>query len=371
MLIFSIETSCDETAAAVVRGDLDRGSTAVLSNIVSSQVKIHAQWGGVVPNLAAREHLKNFPAVLDQALQEANVKIQDIDLVAVTQGPGLIPALLIGTNVAKTISYIHNKPLIGIHHIEGHIYANLAIGEPIADSELFPLVCLVVSGGHTQLVLMKNHMDYEIIGQTLDDAAGEAFDKAAKMMELGYPGGPVVSQRASKARDEKASAEGCELVKQMGDIHLPRPLLSQPNLDFSFSGLKTAALYFYRNLLKSDPENLEQWKNFICLAFEEAVVDVLVKKTLRAVKTYHPKTVMLAGGVAANAHLRRSLGEALAQHNSEVRYLQPLLEYCGDNAAMIGIAAFYRFKTMQNNNQLKQLDSKWKTLEADANLKLI
>jgi len=285
MKILAIETSCDETSAAIVNAE--NGAITVKSNVVSSQIDLHKKWGGVVPNLAAREHTKNLPHVLHEALENAAATPNDIDLIAVTHGPGLIPALLVGTNAAKTLSYVWNKPLVGIHHIEGHVYANL-IDEK---EELhFPALVLVVSGGHTQLVLMKEDCDYDIIGETQDDAVGEAFDKAARILGLGYPGGPEISKQSEKA-------DGSGPV-----IELPRPMLHSGDFHFSFSGLKTAVLYAVReyqkqnNLTKEDFLPQELVAN-MSKEFQDAAVEVLVAKTLKAAKKHNAKTILLAGGV--------------------------------------------------------------------------
>jgi N6-L-threonylcarbamoyladenine synthase len=364
MLILGIETSCDETAVSVVRTCND--NLTVLSNIVSSQVKIHARWGGVVPNLAAREHLKNIIPVLEVGLKEAQIKPANINLIAVTEGPGLIPALLIGANVAKTLSYVWQKPLAGIHHIEGHIYANFineigAISNfqfPISKHKeiKFPILCLVVSGGHTQLVLMKKHLNYEIIGQTLDDAAGEAFDKVARILNLGYPGGPAVEKEARKLTKLKAKSY---------KIKLPRPMINSDNLNFSFSGLKTAVLYETKKL-KAISYKL---KAEIAHEFQQSVIDVLVTKTLKAAKIYNPKTVMLAGGVSANIELRNQLRNNLRRYFPNAIYKIPDIKYSLDNAAMIAAAGYWRWKNMSKIQRKKSLQN-WKVLQPDANLKL-
>lgn len=365
MKILAIETSCDETSAAVLE-EKQEGQVAVLSNIVSSQIKIHQKWGGVVPNLAAREHLKNCLPVIETALKESNTKLSGIDLFAVTQGPGLIPALLIGTNFAKTLSYVNEKPLLGIHHIEGHVAANLVSGDL-----KFPALALVVSGGHTQLIFMKEMFDYEIVGQTGDDAAGEAFDKVAKMLELGYPGGPIVSQRAEDFEKNLSKLQGKKLKEELSAISFPRPMLSKNNLDFSFSGLKTSVLYFIKELQKKnlDKDVYELYKDAICHEFQEAVIEVLVKKSMKAVKNFSPQTLLVCGGVAANKKLVASLKEA-AEKVENLNFLSPKLEYCGDNAAMIGIAAYYRYRELEKAGRLDELKNNWKTLEAEANLKL-
>ena len=396
--ILAIETSCDDTAGAVLRAR--KNNLEMLSSVVSSQTKIHAKWGGVVPNLAAREHLANIVPVLKLAMQKAGVNSEDINLIAVTRGPGLIPALLIGANFAKTLSYVWQKPLLGIHHIEGHIYANF-IGDKISvnsKSEIlnskqisatggsasggqnskfqipnssikFPILCLVVSGGHTQLILMKKHLDYKIVGETLDDAAGEAFDKVARILGLGYPGGPAIAQLAARwkfeIRNPKFETNPKYKIRNTKyDINLPRPMINKNNLDFSFSGLKTAVLYE----IKKDPNYKLRIANY-CREFQQAVIDVLVHKTLKAAKTYKPKTVMLAGGVSANTELRNQLRNYLRKSFPKIKYLIPDTKYSIDNAAMIAAAGYFRFQNM-NAAQKKKALSAWKTLQPDANLKL-
>ncbi len=376
LIILGIETSCDETAVSVVRV-VDNG-IRVLSNVVSSQVKLHAKWGGVVPNLAAREHLKNIIPVLELALKKARVTPSKIDLISATQGPGLIPALLIGTNVAKTLAYVWKKPLIGIHHIEGHIYANFIRNEisvisnfsrhsgtpprrwqfPISKHKeiKFPVLCLVVSGGHTQLILMKKHLDYEIVGETLDDAAGEAFDKAARILGLEYPGGPAIAKCASQCK--------FEIRNSKFEISLPRPMINSNNLNFSFSGLKTAVLYATRNLQLTTNN-----KQLLSKEFQQAVADVLISKTLKAAKIYQPKAIMLAGGVSANVELRNQLRNNLRRYYPNAIYKIPDTKYSIDNAAMIAAAGHYRWKFMSAAQRKKSLNN-WKILQPDANLKL-
>lgn len=361
MLILGIETSCDETASAVISAD--KNDISVLSNVVSSQVKLHAEWGGVVPNLAAREHLKNILPVIEKSLKEVGIKLENIDLIAVTSGPGLIPALLIGVNSAKTLSYTTKKPLIGIHHIEGHIYANF-IG---ADEEIkFPLLCLVVSGGHTELVLMKDHLQYEVVGQTLDDAAGEAFDKVARILSLGYPGGPAIAAAAANYQLPIANYQSIsngKIPKLKNDISFPRPMINSGNYDFSFSGLKTAVLYE----TKKHPELLKDknYINAVCYEFQQAVIDVLIAKTLAVAKKYKPKTISLAGGVSANIELREQLEKAVKDNLKNTSYKLPATSYSMDNAAMIASAAYFRIK----KNKDIPVDN-WKKITADANLEL-
>jgi N6-L-threonylcarbamoyladenine synthase len=379
MIILGLETSCDETAAAVIRAE--KNNISVLSNVVSSQIKLHAKWGGVVPNLAAREHLKNILPVIKTALAKAKVKPKDINLISSTNGPGLIPALLIGTSTAKTLSYLWQKPLLGIHHIEGHIYANFISDKIGVNSKIqisnykqiqnsknqnpkqtisyklkanFPILCLVVSGGHTQLVLMKKHLDYVIIGETLDDAAGEAFDKVARILGLGYPGGPAISKIASAYKLKAISYK----------LSLPQPMINSKDFNFSFSGLKTAVLYKVK-ALKAISYKL---KAELASEFQQAVIDVLVSKTIRAGKIYNPKTIMLAGGVSANKELRLRLGKAVEEELPFTSYKLPATSYSLDNAAMIAAAGYFRYNSMKNK---KTLLNNWKSLQTDANLKLM
>jgi N6-L-threonylcarbamoyladenine synthase len=370
MKILAIETSCDETAIAVLSCNENTNQIKLLSNVVSSQIKLHAKWGGVVPNLAAREHLKNVTLVLDEALKDCGIILDEIDLIAVTKGPGLIPALLIGTNAAKALSYAKKIPLLGIHHIEGHLYAHTIGGN--AKNIKFPLLALTVSGGHTQIILMRDHLQYEIIGQTQDDAAGEAFDKVAKMLGLGYPGGPIVSSYAKKFENKKKEITDIVLKTELEAIEFPRPMLMSGNFNFSFSGLKTSVSYFFQAVQKKNlsDENLELYKMAICKAFQDATVDVLVKKTNKATATFSPKTVILAGGVSANLFLQKTLEEEINKNFPTICFLKPELKFCGDNAAMIGAAAFVRYQKLKENGQLEKLKNEWKDLEANSNLKL-
>ena len=361
MIILGIETSCDDTGVAIIevkkrpvpaKSLRDGGvNFEILSNVVSSQIKTHAPFGGVVPNLAAREHLKNIEPCLKTALKEANKTISEIDLIAVTYGPGLIPSLLIGVNFAKALAYKYKKPIIGINHIEAHIVAAFS-GEnskfEIRNSK-FPIIALVVSGGHTQLVLVKKIGNYKIIGETRDDAAGECFDKVAKLLNLGYPGGPKISTEAEKFKVKGLKPE----------IQLPRPMISHKNYDFSFSGLKTAVLYLTQKQ-KSKIKN----QNFIqelCYEAQQAIIDVLIDKTLRAAKEYRAKTIILAGGVAANKELREQLAGAVKKIPNSL-FLIPDFKLCTDNGAMIAITAYYNQKKIKSTN--------WKTIKADANLRL-
>ncbi len=385
-MILSLETSCDETAAAVVEKDGD--GVCVLSNIVSSQIALHAPFGGVVPNLAAREHVKNIVPVIESALREANVSHRDIKAIAVTAGPGLAPALQIGVTAAKTLSYLWNKPLLPIHHIEGHIYANFIRSrnfQPsisnfqkenhsqkqfqtklnIENCELkidFPLLALVVSGGHTELVLMRDHFEYEIAGETEDDAVGEAFDKVAKMLGLPYPGGPEIAKRAGLFWNDKL-----QTIRYTLKFSFPRPLLDSHDYRFSFSGLKTSVLYFLKK--HEQEKNDENFINAVCYEFQEAALDVLLAKTRRALLEYHPKTAIIAGGVSANVELRKRMGNMIAENFPGTTFLMPPFQYSLDNAAMIGAAALFRWERMSDEDKKRAL-TVWQTLTADPNLPL-
>jgi N6-L-threonylcarbamoyladenine synthase len=370
--ILAIETSCDETAASVVCMN-DSGIFA-LSNAISSQIPLHAPHGGVIPNLAAREHLRNFELVVSQALDDAEVFVDEIDAIAVTNAPGLIPALLVGTTVAKTLAWLWKKPLLGIHHIEGHIYANTLNAKreeknakrstPSARRSTFndfhfPVLTLVVSGGHTQLILMREHFQYEIVGETQDDAAGEAFDKVARILGLGYPGGPEVSKHAQLWRQKPHTESQYP--------NLPRPMLRSNNFHFSFSGLKTAVLYQVKrfreenNLAETDPLP-EAFVHTICAEFENAAVEVLTTKTLKAAEHFDAKTILLAGGVSVNTHLRETLLHTMCENAPHIDCRLPEIIYTTDNAAMIGAAAALRWARM-NESERSNAENSWKTLE--------
>jgi N6-L-threonylcarbamoyladenine synthase len=354
MLIFSIETSCDDTAVALLK--VSKNKFSVIDSLVSSQIKVHAPFGGVVPNLAAREHLKNLPLMLKKIFQKNKISAKDIDLLAVTQGPGLIPALLVGTNAAKALSYAWKKPLVGVHHIAGHIYANF-IGENSKLNRIkFPILALIVSGGHTELILMKKHLDYKVVGETLDDAAGEAFDKVARILGLKYPGGPEIAAEAAK-RQRKDKIKNA--------FELPRPMINANNLNFSFSGLKTAVLYTVRD--NSGILRNKKLKAELCAEFQQAAIDVLVHKTMQAAKKYKPETIILGGGVSANKELRKQLQEAVKKKFPNTACLMPGVLYSIDNAAMIAAAGYYQFKLAKNKNEF---NNNWKNLEADANFEL-
>lgn len=315
--ILGIETSCDETAAAVVEN-----GTVIVSNVIASQSELHAQYGGVFPEVASRRHVEVIYAVIDQALHEAHLSVDDLDCIAVTRGPGLVGSLLVGVNAAKGMAVGRDKPLLGINHIEGHIYS-LWLTEDVSEFE-FPIVTLVVSGGHTELYLMEDHLSYSRLGGTLDDAAGEAFDKVGRLLGLPYPGGPAIDEAAEKG-DSRA-------------FKFPRPVMDD-SFDFSFSGLKTAVM---RATRRFESDRLPTAN--LAASFQAAVVDVLVAKTLRAAEASGAKAVHLAGGVSANRALRRAMDEALA---IPVRYPPPIL--CTDNAAMIAAAAHWRFVSGQRD----------------------
>lgn len=316
MNILAIESSCDETAAAVVQD-----GRKVLSNIISSQIEIHKSYGGVVPEIASRKHIEKVIQVVDEALKEASLTMDEIDAVAVTYGPGLVGALLVGVSAAKSIAFAHNKPLIGVHHIEGHISANYIENEELEP----PFLCLVVSGGHTNLVIVKDYGEYEVLGKTRDDAAGEAFDKVARAIGLGYPGGPKI---------QKISEEG-----NKDAIAFPRAKVADNPFDFSFSGLKSSVLN-YINSCEMKGEEIN--KADIAASFQEAVVDVLVSHTIEGAKQLGFKKIAMAGGVASNTVLREEMKEACERRGLMFYHPSPIL--CTDNAAMIGAAAYYDYK---------------------------
>jgi len=339
MIILAIETSCDDTSVAVVKVTGDKKPKfQILANEISSQVKLHSKYGGVVPSLASREHLKNLPLVFKTAVKNAEIKLDDIDYITTTEGPGLIIALLIGMSFTRALAFSLGKKIIPVHHISGHIYSNW-----ISNKEIdFPVLNLVVSGGHTELILMKEHIKYEILGSTRDDAAGEAFDKVAKLLGFGYPGGPIISKLSEKGNPEK--------------YELPRPMIYSKDLDFSFSGLKTAVLYFS----KKHPEILKKGKaqNDFCASFQQAAIDVLISKTIKAGKKHNVKYILLSGGVSANNELRKQL-EKVSKENG-FKFLVPEKIFSTDNASMIAVSAFFNRKKAQD----------WKKLDASANLEL-
>lgn len=309
--ILAIETSCDETAASVVRNGYE-----VLSNIVNSQIESHKRFGGVVPEVASRHHVENITMVIEEALVEAHMTWEDIDAVAVTEGPGLIGALLVGINAAKALALAHSKPLIPVHHIAGHVYAN-----HIEERLTFPMLALVISGGHTELVLMKDHMAFEVIGETRDDAVGEAYDKVARTIDLPYPGGPHVDRLAASGEDV---------------LEFPRPIMD--DYDFSFSGLKSAVINKLHNL---NQKGISYNKEDVAASFQASVIDVLTTQTFKALEDYDIKQLLICGGVAANRGIRARM-EKMCDSN-DVKLLIPPLNLCTDNAAMIGAAAYYQY----------------------------
>ncbi|AJH22981.1 O-sialoglycoprotein endopeptidase [Bacillus velezensis] len=313
--VLGIETSCDETAASVVKNGKD-----IISNVVASQIESHKRFGGVVPEIASRHHVEQITLVIEEALSKAEMGFDDLDAIAVTEGPGLVGALLIGVNAAKALSFAHQIPLVGVHHIAGHIYANRLIGEL-----QFPALALVVSGGHTELVYMKEHGSFEVIGETLDDAAGEAYDKVARTMGLPYPGGPQIDKLAAAGTDS---------------IPLPRAWLEEGSYNFSFSGLKSAVINTLHNASQKNevipPEDL-------AASFQQSVIDVLTAKTSKAAKEYGVKQVLLAGGVAANKGLRAALQREFS-HSGDPELVIPPLSLCTDNAAMIAAAGTVAFE---------------------------
>ena len=313
--ILAIESSCDETAAAVVKNGRE-----VLSNVISSQIELHKLYGGVVPEIASRKHVEKINPVIREALAEAGMKLEEMDAIGVTYGPGLVGALLVGVAAAKAISYAKNIPLVGVHHIEGHISANY-----IENKELEPpFLGMVVSGGHTHLVMVKDYGKYEILGKTRDDAAGEAFDKVARAIGLGYPGGPKIDKLAKEGNAEA--------------ISFPRAHISDAPLDFSFSGLKSSVLNYINSCeMKHEAINRAD----VAASFQAAVVDAIVSHTVEAAKTYHMDKVALAGGVASNTALREAMKERCAKEGLRFYYPSPIL--CTDNAAMIGCAAYYEY----------------------------
>jgi len=361
MYILGIETSCDDTAVAVIgaKGGFNKPSFSVLANTSYSQVAIHKKFGGIVPNLASRAHLEKIIPTIKEALRVAKTKPDKIDLIAVTRGPGLMPSLLIGFNTARALAYRFRKPIVGVNHIEGHIFSNWL--PPVRESTKhearstkkieFPALILVVSGGHTELILMKDYGKYKIIGQTLDDAAGECFDKTARLLGLGFPGGPAIAAEALKFKIENLKLK----------ISLPRPMINSKDYNFSFSGLKTAVLYLYNNLTAQDCSS-NNVRPAMAVEVQNAIVDVLTAKTVKAIKNLNPKTVMIAGGVSANKALREKMAEEFESY--KIPFLMPDTSHATDNAAMIAAAGYFEYI------QKKPAKDSWKNLVADANLKL-
>ncbi len=330
MLVLGVESSCDETSVSIVRDGKE-----VLSNVINSQIKIHEKFGGVVPEVASRHHVYQVTMVFEEAFKVANVKPEDIDLVAVTYGPGLIGSLLVGLNAAKTFAMMYNKPIIGVHHLAGHIYANA-----IEHDMKFPAIALLVSGGNTELIYMPGHFNFQIVGETLDDAVGEAYDKVARVVGLPYPGGPHVDRLAHEGKDT---------------YHLPRVYLDDGSYNFSFSGLKSAVINLHHNAEQRKEEiNI----NDLCRSFQDSVTEVLVRKTLKLAKEKNVKNIIVAGGVSANKGLKERFMEEGKDFNISI----PSIKYCTDNAAMIAVAGYYQNKVFPNKyddlslNALASLD---------------
>ena len=317
--ILGIETSCDETSCSIVKNGCEEIDTVILS-----QVDIHTLYGGVVPEIASRNHVKDIVFVIDKCLKDANLTMEDIDAIAVTHGPGLVGSLLVGLEAAKTISYIYNKPLVPVHHIRSHIYAN-----NIERKMKFPLMALIISGGHTELLYMKDHFDYEVVGETLDDAVGECYDKVGRVIDVPYPGGPVIDNLAHIGKNT---------------YNLPIPL-NDESFNFSFSGLKSAVINLVHNL---EQKNEKINKEDLACSFQNVVIQVLTSKTIRAMKEYNVNNLILAGGVAANKGIREKF-EELKQEN-DINFSYPSIKYCTDNATMVAAAGYYLYKENKFSN---------------------
>lgn len=360
MLILGVETSCDETSIGLLEVKKTKANFFInpKSNLLVSQIKIHQKYGGVVPILASREHYKHLPFLFKKIIEEEKISIaRDINLIAVTNGPGLVPALLIGVNFSKTLAWYFDKPIIGVSHLSGHLLSFLL--PPLEEKKrislsylnsLFPLIALIVSGGHTLLVYCKKINDYDIIGETLDDAAGECFDKTARILNLSYPGGPIISQLSQKYRVQIPNSK-------FQIPNFPRPMINQNNYNFSFSGLKTAVLYFWQKLKKEEREKLTP---AVACEIEEAITDVLVKKTFKAINDFEVKTLVIGGGVASNLRLREKIEETIKKEKLKINFIPPPLEYSTDNAIMIALAGFFEsFKKIED----------WRKIDAFANKK--
>lgn len=345
MIVLGIETSCDETSLAVLK--VTKAKLQLTSFLVSSQTKLHARWGGVVPELAARRHAEAIIPLVHEALTQAHVTPQQLDCLAATQGPGLVTALQVGVETAKALSIAWHKPLVGVNHIAGHLMSPFLSRTcwPLAyKKSTWPAVALVVSGGHTELYLMRSLTRWQLLGKTLDDAAGEAFDKVAKMLRLPYPGGPAVARLAERGNPSAYA--------------FPRPLMKQTNYNFSYAGLKTAVLY----ALQKEKRVSLRTKSNLCASFQQAGVEVLVEKAMRAARDTRAQTVLVAGGVSANSHLRTTIAGKL--RGTGIKLLLPELRFTGDNAAMIALAG-----AVQNTNS-KLTAQAWKDMQANANWEL-
>jgi len=352
LTILAIETSCDDTGVTLIKVNKKKLSKIkVLSNLISSQIKIHQKYGGVYPFLAKREHQKNLPLLFKKAKKEA--KNPKIDLVAVTVGPGLEPCLWVGVNFVKDLAKKLNLSIIPIDHIEAHIYANFINIDSKAElKNIFPALCLITSGGHTQLILARDFGKYKILGETRDDAAGECFDKIARMLGLGYPGGPAIEKEAFRVQDKEYRIK----------ITLPRPMMYQKNYDFSFSGLKTAALYHW-NSQKPKIRKSKEYLRVMAAEVQQAVIDVLIHKTLKAAKEYKVKTIILGGGVSANKELRKQLKRKIKKELKTASYQAPNTKYSTDNALMIATTAYLKWLKGEKGKD-------WKKITVNANLRI-
>lgn len=338
MRVLGIETSCDETGVAIYDSGSEESKenteSGIIADVLHSQIELHAQYGGVVPELASRDHVRKIVPLIHEALEQASLSAQDIDGIAYTKGPGLLGALLVGSSVGRSLAYAWDIPAIGVHHMEGHLLAPMLEKNP----PVFPFVALLVSGGHTQLISVTGIGEYQLLGESIDDAAGEAFDKTAKMMGLSYPGGPILAKLAESG--------------SVGRFKLPRPMTDRPGLDFSFSGLKTAALTTWK---KSD--QTPQTQADLAYAFEEAVVETIAIKCRRALEQTQMKTLVIAGGVSANTHLRRRLTELVKSYDAKVYYPRP--EFCTDNGAMIAYAGCQRLLAGQQQDLDFSATARW------------
>ena len=317
--ILAIESSCDDTSAAVLRGD------RILSNVIASQ-KVHEQYGGVVPELASRAHQQNIVPVVDTAIKNANIRKEEIDAVAFTRGPGLLGSLMVGVSFAKSFAQAMEIPLIEVNHLQGHVLSHFIKENDESEVPRFPFICLLVSGGHTQILLLRSHFDMEVLGETIDDAAGEAIDKAAKIMDLGYPGGPIIDRLAKEGNPEA--------------YHFATPHI--PGNNYSFSGIKTSFLYFLRDRIAEEPNYIEEHKADLCASIQQCIVGFLIKKLEKAVKESGVKQIAIAGGVSANSLLRSELQRIGQKHHWKV--FIPKFQFCTDNAAMVGIAGYFKYQ---------------------------
>ncbi len=316
--ILAIESSCDDTSAAVLRGD------RILSNVIASQ-KVHEQYGGVVPELASRAHQQNIVPVVDTAIKNANIGKEEIDAVAFTRGPGLLGSLMVGVSFAKSFAQGLEIPLIEVNHLQGHVLSHFIKENDQSQVPQFPFVCLLVSGGHTQILLLRSHFDMEVLGETIDDAAGEAIDKAAKIMDLGYPGGPIIDRLAKEGNPDA--------------YHFATPHIA--GNDYSFSGIKTSFLYFLRDRIAENPNYIEEHKADLCASIQKCIVGFLIKKLEKAVKESGVRQIAIAGGVSANSLLRSEMERLGQKHHWKV--FIPKFQFCTDNAAMVGIAGYFKY----------------------------